>query len=108
MSQIHKDPVKDWDGSVMLSTTGQPRITEETCRDSREGQTHSPTSGRLQALGSDSSTSSNFLLWSMVKNLQRQVQLIQQARGGAPSASTGLDSPFVTAAGMGQRPSRAG
>lgn len=47
-----------------------------------EVKTHSPTSGRLQAFGSDSSKSSNFLVWSIVKYLQTQVSLIKYATSG--------------------------
>lgn len=32
--------------------------------------TYTPTNGRLEALGSDSSSSNSFLVWSIVRNLQ--------------------------------------
>lgn len=34
--------------------------------------TYTPTNGRLEALGSDSSSSNSFLVWSIVRNLQTE------------------------------------
>lgn len=39
-----------------------------------KGEAYSPTSGRLEAFGSDSSSRSNFLVWSMVRNLKRELR----------------------------------
>lgn len=69
-------------------------------------KTHSPTSGRLQAFGSDSSKSSNFLVWSIVRNLQTQESLIRQATCGVVLLlllrHTGPNSPFLTVGELGQ------
>ena len=40
-------------------------------------ETHMPTMGRLETLGSDSSTSSNFRVWSIVRYLWRRTDTTQ-------------------------------
>lgn len=74
-----------WMSAQSTKILGQVLMFYTITRHTHDTQvkTHSPTRGRLQAFGSDSSKSSNFLLWSIVKNLQTQMQLIQCARCGA-------------------------
>lgn len=58
--------------------------------------THSPTSGRLEALGSDSSSSSSFLVWSMVRNLETQTAAVRfRNRGVTGRAESHMISPSL-------------
>lgn len=54
-----------------------------------KGEAYSPTSGRLEAFGSDSSSRSNFLVWSMVRNLKRELRR-QQTRSEAETSGDEL------------------